>query len=53
MSATDAPILPAELDRWHETLVTRELCDKAAGKTDQATVNARAAYKAAANGRAS
>lgn len=49
-----APVIPVtELDRWNATLVTREECDAAAGITDPATVNARAACDAAANGRQS
>lgn len=51
MSATDAPIPAVELDRWDATLHTAEECDKAAGKTDPAIVNARAAHSAAANRR--
>lgn len=53
MSATDTPIPPAELERWDATIATVEECDKAAGKTNQATVNARAAFGrfAAASGR--
>ena len=51
MNAADTPISPAELERWDATIATREACDQAAGKTDQATVNARAAHTAAADRR--
>lgn len=52
----DAPppvIPPAELARWDATIAAAEECDKAAGKTDPAIVNARAAFgrSAAASGR--
>jgi hypothetical protein len=46
-----AVIPPAELARWDETIATAEACDKAAGKTNLGTVNARTAHTAAANGR--
>jgi hypothetical protein len=45
-----AEIPVTELDLWHQVLVTREECDAAAGITDPATVNARAACEAVANG---
>ena len=51
MASSDTPVSPAELDRWNAAIRTLEECDKAAGITDPATVNARAAYEAAAKGR--
>jgi hypothetical protein len=55
VNAADTPIPPAELDRWDATIATAEECDKAAGKTDDAIVNARSAFGrfATANGRRS
>ena len=55
MSAPDAPIPPAELDRWDATIATAEAADKAAGITDPGTVSARSAFGrfAAENGRRS
>lgn len=54
MAETPPPVIPpAELALWAATIATAEECDKAAGKTDPAIVNARAACSAAfrANGR--
>jgi hypothetical protein len=47
----DAPIPAVELARWDATITAIEACDEAAGITDRATVSARAAHTAAANGR--
>ena len=50
----DAPITPAEVDRWLAVVATAEECDTASGgPLNPATVNARAAAEAAraANGR--
>lgn len=44
---TAPPIPPAELRLWDAAIATLEACDRQAGITDDATVNARAAYEAA------
>jgi len=51
--AQDAPIPPAELEKWGGVIAIMQACDKAAGITDPGTVAAAAAYRAAAaaNGR--
>lgn len=48
MGASDTPIPPAEIERTRATVKTAELCDRQAGITNAATVNARKAVEAAA-----
>lgn len=45
MKSTDAPLSAAELDLWHQTLLTREEAEALTGTTDPATAAARAAFE--------